>query len=539
MALDYSIVDGIIKTLISGIDGDKKVTAENFSGKDLKQFIDYQDVFWDGLVQFMQNEDVKMGKYGLKQADFLNEENAASVVEFINDHADLIENFLDNCLERKTEHWNKSFDKLIETFNDMVVEDKQIGESIFTINDITAANAGNSFSGGEWVKPWQNIGGYDYAEVRGNDKSTEALNNPEFLQFTHRIFDKFIRLLMPEYKRVVQVEDLNRNFWVIGQILAAILEFLFNDDNPYKDVFDGILDEIAQLWENLLYLWIGFIAISQKKQVEDVQFIVMRAPVDDIRNFEKRDGAMLDMTNFSFEQHSNLLNSFKSKVDFLKDIYTNSTIVVLLEIPFYDGGFNDWHPASCFGLYVYNRRVNNVGNFLTVMYTAKDFAVDTSEPEWQCYPIYCITSVYTHLNPLQSNLIIACDVQRPLIGPLTAFEKIGKWYSIVTESHPDRTICAARIKYNLSITFSGKDITDLRIAMDFYDVAYDLFGAPSSKIVTVNFVLNDNEIVYDSHQSYTLPQLSGTVKVEKGVYWGEVLADFNQDEYGGHGGQTR
>jgi len=47
--------------------------------------------------------------------------------------------------------------------------------------------------------------------------------------------------------------------------LAAILEFLFNEDNPYKDVFDGILDEIAQLWENLLYLWIGFIVISQKK----------------------------------------------------------------------------------------------------------------------------------------------------------------------------------------------------------------------------------------------------------------------------------
>lgn len=526
MALDYSIVDGIIKTLISGIDGDKKVTAENFSGKDLKQFIDHQDVFWDGLVQFMQNEDVKMGKYGLKQADFLNEENAASVVEFINDHADLIENFLDDCLERKTEHWNKSFDKLIETFNDMVVEDKQIGESIFTINDITAANAGNSFRGGEWVKPWQNIGGYDYAEVRGNDKSTEALNNPEFLQFTHRIFDKFIRLLMPEYKRVVQVEDLNRNFWVIGQILAAILEFLFNDDNPYKDVFDGILDEIAQLWENLLYLWIGFIAISQKKQVEDVQFIVMRAPVDDVRNFEKRDGAMLHVTDLtSFTQLPDLLNSFKSKIDFLKDIYTNSTIVVLLEIPAYNKGLNDWHFASCFGLYVYNRRVSNIGNFLTVMYTAKDFAVDTSEPEWQCYPIQSLASV----NSFQSELIIECNNHESLTKSLTTFIKNGKEYSIVTESHPDRTICAARTKYNLSITFSGKDITDLGITMDFYDVAYDLFGAASSKVLTVNLVLDNNKIVYDSHQSYTLPQLSGAVKVEKGIYWGEVLTDFNQN----------
>lgn len=524
MALDYSIVDGIIKTLISGIDGDKKVTAENFSGKDLKQFIDHQDVFWDGLVQFMQNEDVKMGKYGLKQADFLNEENAASVVEFINDHADLIENFLDDCLERKTEHWNKSFDKLIETFNDMVVEDKQIGESIFTINDITAANAGNNFSGGQWVKPWNNINDVSYAQIRGNDKNREILDNPQFLQYTHRIFDKFIRLLMPKYDRTLAVEDLNRNFWVIGQVLAAILEFLFNDDNPYKDVFDGILDEIAQLWENLLYLWIGFIAISQKKQVEDVQFIVMRAPVDDIRNFEKRDGAMTHMINLtSSREIPSLLNSFKSKIDFLKDIYTNSTIVVLLEIPFYDKGFNDWHFSNCFGLYVYNRRVSNVGNFLTVMYTAKDFAVDTSEPEWQCYPIY------TPVLILDSKLLFLSDGENsPFFVPLTTFIKNGKKYSI-TEAHPPRTICAARTKYNLSITFSGKDIIDLGITMDFYDVAYDLFGAASSKILTVNSVLDNNKIVYNSHQSYTLPQLSGTVKVEKGVYWGEVLVDFNQN----------
>ena len=523
MALDYSIVDGIIRTLISGIDGDKKVTAENFSGKDLKQFIDHQDVFWDGLVQFMQNEDVKMGKYGLKQADFLNEENAASIVEFINDHADLIENFLDDCLERKTEHWNKSFDKLIETFNDMVVEDKQIGESIFTINDITAANAGNSFRGGEWVKPWNNIDDVSYAQIRGNDKNKEILDNPEFLQFTHRIFDKFIRLLMPKYDRTLAVEDLNRNFWVIGQILAAILEFLFNDDNPYKDVFDGILDEIAQLWENLLYLWIGFIAISQKKQIEDVQFIVMRAPVDDIRNFEKRDGAMLPITDcVSSQQIPSLLNSFKSKIDFLKDIYTNSTIVVLLEIPFYDKGFNDWHFVNCYGLYVYNRRVSNVGNFLTVMYTAKDFAVDTHEPEWQCYPMY--DAAYIRSNQL---MFSPPDEAPQFTKSLTAFIKNGKEYSIA-EAHPDRTICAARTKYNLSITFSGKDITDLGITMDFHDVAYDLFGATSSKVLTVNLVLDNNKMVYDSHQSYTLPQLSGTVKVEKGVYWGEVLADFNQ-----------
>ena len=525
MANGYSIVDGIIKTLISGIDGDKKVTAENFSGKDLKQFIDHQDVFWDGLVQFMQNEDEKMGKYGLKQADFLNEENAASVVEFINDHADLIENFLDDCLERKTEHWNKSFDKLIETYNDMVVDDKQIGESIFTINDITAANAGYSFRGTPWVKPWENIDGYDYREIRGNDKNTEALNNEEFMQYTHRIFDKFIRLLMPKYERTVQVEDLNRNFWVIGQVLAAILEFLFNEDNPYKDVFDGILDEIAQLWENLLYLWIGFIVISQKKQIEDVQFIVMRAPADDIRNFEKRDGIGVVRSIWDSLQSNqdiwDFVESYKTKIDFLKDIYTNSTLVVLLEVP-ERLRFNDITGDMDYGLFIYNRRFHSVGDFYSVYYTAKDFSINEyKEPEWKFYHFDFTPGVttselriYEYDTPDWEQVFATADIN--------SFEKKGQFYDFDSDK-----IGAVRSKYNLSITFNEEEITDLGLTIDYYDVASELASSNSSKVLTVNSKLQNNVMKYISSQTYHVTPLSGTVKVEKGVYWGEVLAETN------------
>jgi hypothetical protein len=67
---------------------------------------------------------------------------------------------------------------------------------------------------------------------------------------------------MPEYERIVEIEDLNRNFWVIGQVLTGVLSFLFDEDSPINDLFNGMLDELAQLWENLLYLWVAFALIS-------------------------------------------------------------------------------------------------------------------------------------------------------------------------------------------------------------------------------------------------------------------------------------
>jgi hypothetical protein len=67
---------------------------------------------------------------------------------------------------------------------------------------------------------------------------------------------------MPEYERTVEIEDLNRNFWVIGQVLTGVLSFLFDEDSPINDLFNGMLDELAQLWENLLYLWVAFALIS-------------------------------------------------------------------------------------------------------------------------------------------------------------------------------------------------------------------------------------------------------------------------------------
>lgn len=70
----------------------------------------------------------------------------------------------------------------------------------------------------KWVKPWTNIDSDNYSEVRDEDKIVPVLNTENKLQFTltQRITECVCRLLMPAYDRRVEVEDLNRNFWVIA-----------------------------------------------------------------------------------------------------------------------------------------------------------------------------------------------------------------------------------------------------------------------------------------------------------------------------------
>ena len=68
--------------------------------------------------------------------------------------------------------------------------------------------------------------------------------------------EDWIRLIMPRNSRRIKIEDLNRNFWVLGQVISAISAYLFGDDSPLKNIFQKIFEEVLQLWENILYLWI-------------------------------------------------------------------------------------------------------------------------------------------------------------------------------------------------------------------------------------------------------------------------------------------
>ena len=74
-----------------------------------------------------------------------------------------------------------------------------------------------------------------YDQVRGEDKINSVINNSLELQFTEDEQNNYLRLLMPMYTRRVEVEDLNRNFWVIGQAINFISEKIKWIDNGGTD----------------------------------------------------------------------------------------------------------------------------------------------------------------------------------------------------------------------------------------------------------------------------------------------------------------
>lgn len=364
MATDYNEINEVIKELI---DGDEGTTIDNFSGASLKAFADHQDVLWDGLTKFLQDENNvnKLGHYGVRDLDFLSDgdptQAVQSVVEFINNNADLVDTFLDSLFvldpDERQVHWNESFNQLIQSYYNCINTTNKIDSTEFTIGDILNANAGNSFNNGEWVVPWKNITEHNYSEVRNNDKIVRILNNKENLQFTH-LFNKYLRLLMPEYERTVEVEDLNRNFWVIGQILAAILSYLIDPENPIRKLLGQLLDEVAQLWENLLYLWAAFALLSQYTVYMDIQPIVIPLSVEKIKPYVKYDGfkKTAEPVETTYDGMVAQLEACWDNLSYLKNIYNQSSLFIIPVIRNGSYSHNYYNEEYYPGMIVYNKR---------------------------------------------------------------------------------------------------------------------------------------------------------------------------------------
>lgn len=207
----------------------------------------------------------------------------------------------------KEDYWNISMKEAIDSFykkiEQMLLDDDKIGlvfdegGIIINLKDIKNANAGNSFNSeieSKWVIPWQNIDRENYQRVRGEDKTLSVLNNVYNLQFTrdqqqNSFFqDDWIRLLMPKYTRRVEVEDLNRNFWVIGQTIAAVSAELFDEGGEIPKVLTSITNEIMQLWENVLYLWVA-IAMESEKVNNDIHIEMFPISLNLYQNYNKYD----------------------------------------------------------------------------------------------------------------------------------------------------------------------------------------------------------------------------------------------------------
>jgi hypothetical protein len=76
----------------------------------------------------------------------------------------------------------------------------------------------------------------------------EKFENMEFDDFCTlwaQKANRWIRLIMPQNKRRVEVEDLNRNFWVIAQVIAGVSAYLFDGDGPIGEFLKGMIKEIG------------------------------------------------------------------------------------------------------------------------------------------------------------------------------------------------------------------------------------------------------------------------------------------------------
>lgn len=132
-------------------------------------------------------------------------------------------------------YWNESVQALIDKHKNAI-----IGLS-------EGQDAGYSFIDSPYVNPNINKDNETYDSVR-TDEIIDVLKNKENLDYTIRELTSYAtRLLMPQYERRVEIEDLNRNFWVIGQNLT-----LLNESNS---LLESVISEIVDLWENTYRIW--------------------------------------------------------------------------------------------------------------------------------------------------------------------------------------------------------------------------------------------------------------------------------------------
>lgn len=231
--------------------------------------------------------------------------------------------------------WNESLQGLADDIYGYTTS------QIYTITKMHLynADAGNMFAKVvvPWAIPFTNIDDDTYSEVRDDDKVFSVLGNKRNLQFTRKQTSSLIRLIMPKYTRRVEIEDLNRNFWVIGQAIGAASKFLYDDtESPLPKIFGKILDEITQLWENIIYMYAS--AYYLKQEYYPTKVIYLPLPN---RNFTQR-----KFDNFEIDAAALQDDDYEERCRYLIQKYNKYHLVI---VPFVRSGnydvnfFSEYH----------------------------------------------------------------------------------------------------------------------------------------------------------------------------------------------------
>ena len=343
--------------------------------------------FWNSLLNFLQNQ-ISQEKSTLLRTDFANN----SFFDYYSkDNSSIGQTTCDldvNDITELNNYWNKSIQDMIDYFNQhfnseestenmldaSVITNGHIPNSLgssFNSHDITGADAGYLFGDiagdilVDFVKPWYNIQLNSYYAVRtdsvhhqtNSDRiDKKAVQTEDNLTFTRNqqvvnseALEEYIRLIMPNNSRRVSVEDLNRNFWVISSVLQAITTYLFDEDGPIPFMFKNILNELVQLWENIMYLWAAFSLISQN-EASDMRVIVMPMPLNEYNCYLKYD---------NFTQYPATAAEILKRLEFLTKKYSHSNLCIIVYTK-QDNYFYNYYSSQTYrGIAFYNAKTKN------------------------------------------------------------------------------------------------------------------------------------------------------------------------------------
>lgn len=438
--------------------------------------------------------------YPIFQEDFPN--SNTSLFERLNNLIDLDHNQLDNYIndlinKNGTDYskiWNESLKSLLDQLKVLLNDNYKICD-VWKQQDAKDANAGKNFIKNltnPVVVPNENIEKQQYLNVRGNDKEEKALYNRNNLQFTHHqnnddIANRYIRLLMDKYSRNVEVEDLNRNFWIIGQVISIISGFLFEKDSPINQLFKKISSETVQLWENLIYLWAQAAILCQHKDYP-VRTKIIYLPNNNFQTYRK-----FDDFNFNSIQDTNELKEYLKQVCHpYKNIYTENSLIIVPIIRIGNSFNNYYSNEDYYGYYKYNRN-NNEEDFILFNYplhiTTSPFKdkiyhfwndkinhkiyfqfgkepIEGAEKKKDFFEQYCIRnkpSVITNGNNFSSLTIKFDDPTRKIVGHSN--NNIGSITITGQEQNPIDISIDMPERYNNQII---KDYSDSNNKIDFY-----------------------------------------------------------------------
>lgn len=389
----------------------------------------------------------------------------------------------------------------------------------FRVTDVTNANAGNAFtedSEKPWVIPNFNIDAETYDKVRGIDKILQVLSSHKEMQFTHTqdqaaaesSVNKYIRLLMPKYLRRVEVEDLNRNFWVIGQVITAISAYLFDEKSPVTEALKKILNELIQIWENILYLWAMIVILSQKPYYTKIHTEVVYISNDEYRDYYKFD-------DFAETATADLSEIWESRLSYLKDSYPECHLAIIPVIRLGNYRHNYYGKEQWPGAILYNRNTNEV---TFQKFKSNIISID-SELSKRLYCIYEEENNFRYFAP---------------------FSKIGEDSGLLEEYQYRYTAAIRTRAFNIDAVFDAdsNSLSLKQVSIYLEDAIAAAVTGTRTRVATLVFPKTnfDGVLTYtiDPYDNWTVDgkvvdqvQTAAIEKLKMGYYLGELISKTN------------